>query len=497
MQENNVDSSEKPGGFTQPKIKPAIILQAVSSENGAFKSLTLPLPTKKKTLEIEGQVTAKGIRVLVGGNPFEINYPKKIWGKFPSPLKKLLADNVTFSQTFHLPLILPQYGVLDYQMPNPITQALFFKGMAQDLPSTAFMNGGNTADLLRRFFDIKYKFEVSRPRIANVSFPKPRRAGTIPFTFGKDSLLTYGLCQELDIASQLIFVYEPTVDSAVEGMHKMKLAKQFFEEFDVEVGFLQNQLGVMREAHGWIGWELQLTQYSLLMLPYAYQHRSRYLFFSNEQSCNFEFYNDDGFLSNPVLEQSHSWMAENSMYTRILGAKNTFLSSLVGPIHELAITRILHHRYPKIAKYQMSCWAEKKQAKKKRWCGNCSKCARLYIFLLAVGVDPKRVDFEDNMLSEKNRKFFSVFEGVKRSEGGYDASKLGRDEQLLAFYLAYKRGVRGLLMDVFIKNHLTEASNREAELRKTFFSVYPASTIPEELKPRILSIYKRELKNLK
>lgn len=452
---------------------------------------------RKSVLSIEGQILPHGIRVLVGGNPFDVVYPKRVWEKYPSPLKKLLIDNVAFSQTFHLPLILPKYGTLDYNMPNPITQALFFKGMVQDIPSTAYMSNRKTVDLLRRFMDIKYKFEMGRPRMANVSFPKPRRAATIPFTFGKDSLLTYGLCRELDIPSQLIFVYEPTIDSATEGMHKMKLAKQFFQEFDVEVGFLQNQLGVLREPHGWIGWELQLTQYSLLLLPYAYKHRSRYLFFSNEQSCNFEFNNDEDFISNPVLEQSHAWMAENNMYVRILGAKNTFLSSLIGPIHELAIMKILHHRYRDIAKYQMSCWAEKKQAKKKRWCGNCPKCARIYIFMLAIGVDPFKIGYEDNMLADKNKNHFSIFEGVKRDEGGYDASKLGRDEQLLAFYMAYKRGVRGGLMDVFIRQHLIEASNRERELRRTFFGIYPASTVPEELKPQILSIFKRELKHLR
>lgn len=452
---------------------------------------------RKKSLEISPQLTSRGIRVLVGGNPFEVKYPKRVWEKYPSPLKKLLADNVAFALTFHLPLIVPRYQLLEYEMPNPITQELFFKGMVMDLPSTAFMNGSATVSILKKFLEIKYRFEVGRPRIANVAFPKPRRAATIPFTFGKDSLLTYGLCRELDIASQLIFVYEPTVDSATEGMHKMKLAKDFFREFGVEVGFLQNELGVLREPHGWIGWELQLTQYSLLLLPYALANRSRYLFFSNEQSCNFEFYNDDGFLSNPVYEQSHPWMAENNVYTRILGAKNTFLSSLVGPIHELAIIKILHHRYKKMAKYQMSCWAEKKQAKKKRWCGNCSKCARIYIFLLALGIDPKTVDFQDNMIAEKNKRHFSIFEGVKRNEGGYDASRLGRDEQLLAFYLAYKHGLREGVAETFIKNNLTEASNRERELRKTFFSVYPATTIPEELKPRVLSIFRRELKNLR
>ena len=453
---------------------------------------------KKSTLTIESLITPHGIRVLVGGNPFEVVYPKKIWQKYPSPLKKLLADNVTFSQTFHLPLLLPQYETLDYKMPNPITQALFFKGMVQDIPSTAFLKGASTTDLLKRFTALKYKFEVlSRPKIANVSFPKPRRSAVIPFTFGKDSLLTYALCRELDIATKLIFVYEPTPDSVVEGMHKMKLAKEFFREFNADVEFLQNQLGVMRETHGWLGWELQLTQYSLLLLPYAYAHGSRYIFFNNEQSCNFDFVNNEGFLSNPVFEQSHAWMAENNIYTRILGAKNTFLSSPVGPIHELAILKILHHRYKSIAKYQMSCWSETRQAKTKRWCGHCSKCARIYIFLLALGVDPRTVDFKDDMLAPQNKNHYSIFENGSNKLEGYDATRVGRDEQLLAFYLTYKRGFRGGVMDEFIKKHLVEASSRERELRRTFFGIYPATTVPEELKPQILSIFKRELKHLR
>lgn len=452
---------------------------------------------RKATLTVDAQITPHGIKVLVGGNPFEVIYPKRIWQKYPSPLKKVLADNVSFSQTFHLPLILNKYDTVDYQMPNPVTQALFFKGMMQDIPSSAFLKKASTVKLLQRLFAVKYKFEMARPKIANLAFPKPRRRAVIPFTFGKDSLLTYALCRELEIPAQLIFVYEPTPDCVVEGAHKMKLAKEFFREFEVDVQFLQNQLGVFRETHGWLGWEMQLTQYSLLLLPHIYASKARYLFFSNEQSCNFEFINDEGFVSNPVFEQSHAWMAENNIFTRILGAKSVFLSSPVGPIHEIAILKILHHRYKNLAKYQMSCWSETRQAKKKRWCGHCSKCARMYVFMLALGVDPKSVDFNDEMISLKHKDRYSLFERSEKGLEGYDATRLGRDEQLLAFYLAYKRGWRVGVFDEFIKSHLIEASNRESELRKTFFGIYPASTIPEELKPQILGIYKRELKHLR
>ncbi len=150
-----------------------------------------------------------------------------------------------------------------------------------------------------------------------------------------------------------------------------------------------------------------------------------------------------------------------------------------------------------MARYQMSCWSETRQAKKKRWCGHCSKCARIYIFFLALGLDPKTVDFKDEMLSSKNRRYYSIFDKADGGLDGYDATRLGRDEQILAFYLAYKRGLRGGIMNDFIRERLTEAGRRERELRHTFFSLYPANTVPEELKPQVLSIFKRELKHLK
>ena len=45
---------------------------------------------RKSVLQIEGQIMPRGIRILVGGNPFDVVYPKRIWEKYPSPLKKLL-----------------------------------------------------------------------------------------------------------------------------------------------------------------------------------------------------------------------------------------------------------------------------------------------------------------------------------------------------------------------------------------------------------------------
>jgi hypothetical protein len=177
-----------------------------------------------------------------------------------------------------------------------------------------------------------------------------------------------------------------------------------------------------------------------------------------------------------------------------LGIENIFVGSLVEPLHEIAIIKILHHRYPEIGKYQMSCGEVEVEKIENRWCQNCSKCARIYIFLLANGIDPKKVGFKVDMLDLKYKNKFSVFNGKNEKTYGYDKSLLGRDEQLLAFLLAFERGVKGKLIEIFKKNYLKEAKEREKELRKKFFGIHSTRTLPEELKDKVLKIYREELR---
>ena len=65
--------------------------------------------------------------------------------------------------------------------------------------------------------------------------------------------------------------------------------------------------------------------------------------------------------------------------------------SLVEPLQEIAISKILYQRYPEIAKYQTSCHTDNVHAKNNRLCGHCSKCAWIYTFMKALNFDPKSV----------------------------------------------------------------------------------------------------------
>ncbi|PIR02590.1 MAG: hypothetical protein CO031_00600 [Candidatus Nealsonbacteria bacterium CG_4_9_14_0_2_um_filter_37_38] len=472
-------------------------------------------PTKnmagdERKILIRPKIRKNGIELNVNGNPFSINYPKNLWRKYPFLSQKLLAENLSFALTLHLPYIL-DINSLSYQMPEPLIKEVISEGFKNALPATAFSKSKKTSEILNKFSKIEYHFNGEKNRTyqgaqtkvweggGRVGVPPQRKTENVAvmlFSFGKDSLLTYGVCNEIGIKTIPFYVKEPL--SPIEDYNKEILAKRFFEEFKKKVLFVENGAGQLRDFinNDGYGWELNLAQFGLMGLPIAYVKKARYLFYSNEQSCNYKFLDQEGFWGYPAYDQTVEWILNLQRIVRVLGMKNLKVGSLIEPLHDLAIIRILHHRYPEIAKYQMSCGEDEPEMKNHRWCGNCSKCARVYIFLLANKINPKNLDFPTNMLQLKHKNKFALFEDGTEKSCGYDKARLGRDEQLLAFYLAYKNSYEGELIDLFKKLYLKEAEKREKELKKKYFGIHSTTTVPNELREKTLRIFREELKNL-
>jgi len=198
-------------------------------------------------------------------------------------------------------------------------------------------------------------------------------------------------------------------------------------------------------------------------------------------------------LVNPVFEQSVFAMKHLQDIPKQFFI-NTHIGSLVEPIHEIFITYVLHHRYPDIARFQMSCFSDEPEAKKKRWCGVCEKCARMYVFLRALNISPEKVGFYNNdMLSLKKESLYTIFNG-DTNVSAYGGSGLGKEEQLLAFYLSYKNGVRGELIDKFKTIYLDEVEKKKEKLIKKYFGIHSSYCLPSRLRGRMLRIFKKEQK---
>lgn len=449
---------------------------------------------KQPATKVFRNVIPNGVEISLDRKNYEILYPSSIWKQFPDIYRQNFADALAYSLTMHL--CLNGHSKLIYNFPHPQIEPFFFEGMIYSLGETSLLEGKDTrvSDLIRLFYNHNLNITFTgRPRYRRFKSigRNTKNLALIPFSFGKDSLLTFALAKELGIETYPVFFREPK--DAIENRHKRKIAVKFLEEFNLEVNFFPVSAGRLRQTTGrWWGWDLLLTQYTLLLIPYTFGLRARYLFWAHEQSCNDFMTDAEGYLINPVFEQSARWLLTSNNLARELGS-NTLFISLLEPIHEIAIMKILHHRYPEIAKYQMSCFFLEDASANKRWCGQCSKCARMYIFMLALGIDPQTVGFTENMLGLKKSDLFALFDGNNDVKGIYDESGLGKDEQLLAFLMAHQKGIKGPLMKEFTRKNLLEAKTREKELREKFFGIHTTNTLTYEIKTPLLKIFREEL----
>lgn len=452
-----------------------------------------------KTHTVSAHLLTNGFVVSVDTKSYKTIYPKIIWAAFPQYLRPLLSQTAAYFYTHHLTLA--KNCDIFYEFPPPALSSLFIHGLFYALPEAVleFPDARFTAaKLLQTVYNSGYRTHFSgTPALlqAHTPFIPTKRAVVMPFSFGKDSLLTFAVTVDIGLSPILVFFREPT--SPYENINKEALRKKFNEEFSLTITSFTNNLGNLREGASvmW-GWDLLLTQYTLLLIPYVYASRAKYFFWSNERSTNESVVTPDGYRINPTHEQGVAWTLHLNNLLRSYGA-NTVLSSLHEPIHELGVLYILHHRYPEIGKYQLSCLNDTNKPVNKRWCGDCYECARVFMFLLAIGVDPARVGFTDNMLGTKKKKLHHLFSKEDRSES-VDILFQSKGERLLAFYLSNLRGVRGDLMTLFQQELLPLVEKQKNTLIKKYLTFYEdAKTVPSELQKRVFPIYRKELETFR
>ncbi len=67
--------------------------------------------------------------------------------------------------------------------------------------------------------------------------------------------------------------------------------------------------------------------------------------------------------------------------------------SILRPVSELLIQKILAERYEELQQHQISCHAAHKEGETVKPCGRCEKCMRIVAMLSAVGMDPTRCGY--------------------------------------------------------------------------------------------------------
>src|SRR3989338_7581980 len=450
-------------------------------------------------LEVKSSLTKTGAVIKALEREFFVRYNNKYWYGYPQKMKKFFLDNLSFISTFHLPLFFDD-NKIRFNTADPLIKPWIYEVMMKYIPYSADADKISTSQLFLKFSNMEFNFDDPNIELPEVS-SDPDEKALINFTFGKESLVTLGICDEIGLDNNLIYFESPNT-SPIETRLKRKYSSIFSKKLNKNIIKVTGNMYDLcdatnfgRQKTEW-GYGIELTEYALQCLPIIDNERMKFIVFGNEKSCDNSYISSEGYRLNPVYEQSSEWTNEVSNIIKIITSGKTSVFSLVEPINELAVIKILHNRYNLLGRFQFSCFPDNHPSLLETpWCHMCTKCARIYVFLKAVGADVKSVGFKENLFGKKYTNMFSLFNGTTKHGIPYDDSGLNRDEILFAFYLAYKRGESGHAISLFKQKYLDEAEQREDELYKEFSGIFNSRTMPSEIKSKVISIFKKELSN--
>ncbi|MCB0572176.1 MAG: hypothetical protein KDC66_20560 [Phaeodactylibacter sp.] len=103
--------------------------------------------------------------------------------------------------------------------------------------------------------------------------------------------------------------------------------------------------------------------------------------------------------------------------------------SILRPISEFVIQKILTQRYPELQAQQLSCHAAHEREGRMYPCGKCEKCRRIVGMLSVIGGDPHRCGYSDEQIAYALKNL----DGGKIKQLGPDASQL--------FFLLHQKGL--------------------------------------------------------
>ena len=447
-------------------------------------------------LEVFSKSDKDGFSVQFKEKSYPVTYPHGYWKKTPEVTRTALTDNLALATTMHLPLIFKDSSI-KYHSARPLLEPYFVENFLRDIPSCAEVDETDTAEMVRKFFDIRFSYTDPEITIPSSEAVEDAHRAIVGLSFGKDSLLTYAVADELGLDPEIAYLVEESM--TYEEKHKTALAAKFRDEFGKSLHILKHETGKLRDykhlglPFSELGWGLQSTEYAIEFIPLAYALEGKYILFGNEQTTSETYVNEkDGWLIYPCYDQSHIWTVHISRITEMFSGDSVKTGSLIEPLMDMMVQRTLARRYPEIAKYQMSCFTETEAGRDYHWCHECTICGKMYLLCAGSGVDPKAVGFRSNMLEREKRRFFTLFGG--KSALTYANTATARDEQLFAFYCAVRKDAKGGLVEDFKESELyKEAQAREDELFKRFISLYDPITVPSELKEQVMSIYREEI----
>jgi 7-cyano-7-deazaguanine synthase in queuosine biosynthesis len=351
-----------------------------------------------------------------------------------------------------------------------------------------------TGNALHINFEKKERYTNAAITFATDSFPPVRsRHGSrepdknrhvILSSGGKDSLLTYGLLNELGKEVMPVFInesgrhwftalnaYRYIKDNDARTARVWCNSDRLFAWMNTQMPFIRRDFRAVRADD----YPLRLWTVALFLfgaLPLAMSFNAGRIVIGDEYDATqkMSFRGVDHY--NGYFDQSRYFDRTLSRYFRAKGW-NISQFSLIRTLSELLIMKVLVKRYPRLQEQQVSCHAAHVEGHRSYPCGRCEKCRRIVGMLSALGEDPRRCGYTSQQI-----------EGSLRSLAAAGVHQIESDAAELYYLLAQK----GLVEKNIMTARLARAHEETLKLR--FDGIRSAfDDMPVDLRKPLFSIF--------
>lgn len=228
---------------------------------------------------------------------------------------------------------------------------------------------------------------------------------------GKDSLLSYGLLNELEYETHSIFVNESGRHwfTAMNAYRHFKAnvpntarvwvnSDRVFSWFLRHLPFIRRDFGNIRSDE----YPIRLWTVAAFLfgaLPLMKKRGIGRLIIGDEYDTTDKTSFNGITHYNGLYDQSRHFDEGLSRYFMRKGWSIKQFS-ILRPLSEMLIEKILVERYPDLFKHQVSCHAAHKADDKTYPCGKCEKCRRIVGMVMAIGADPGQCGYNEKQITD-------------------------------------------------------------------------------------------------
>jgi creatinine amidohydrolase/Fe(II)-dependent formamide hydrolase-like protein len=244
---------------------------------------------------------------------------------------------------------------------------------------------------------------------------------------GKDSLLSYGLIQELGYDVYPIFINESgrhwftALNAYRYFSENVQNTSRVWTNADRVYNWMLNHLPFIRKDFSNVRsdeYPIRLWTVAVFIfgaLPLLKKRGIGRLIIGDEFDTSHRTSHKGITHYDGLYDQSRYFdNALSRYYLRKGWAVSQF--SILRQLSEMLIEKILVERYPKLQQYQVSCHATHKDGARVKPCGNCEKCRRIVGLLKVINADPKQCGYSSKQI--KDCLISITKEGVHQESAG-------------------------------------------------------------------------------